>query len=125
MNTAMTPREFIAQWGEAIVANDVPRMESFVVPEWVVVDRPGIITREAFHAAVDSGRLRHDAMRHEVIEVRELNADVVVLITRCRSRAVFQNDVLDADEWTTDVLLRTGGRWRCVTTQLTPRERGT
>lgn len=116
--------EFVHRWSEAIVANDVGRMDDFVTDDWVLVDRPGPITKQAFHDAVASGVLRHDAMTHEVLEVRRLASDVAVLVTHGRNRGSFRGEPIEADEWTTDILVKRPDGWRCVLTQLTPRVAG-
>lgn len=112
--------DFIQGWAKAIVANDVERMAQFVTDDWVLIDGPGVISRERFHAAVASGALRHDSMNHEVIDIRRLGPDVALLVTRARSAARFQGQQVTADEWTTDALVRTADGWRCALTQLTP-----
>ena len=69
-------------------------MEQFVTDDWMLVDRPGIIPKDAFHGVVASGDLDSGS---------------------------FQGEPMSADEWTSDVLVRTADGWKCVLTQLTPR----
>ena len=113
--------DFVHRWAEAIVTNDVTRMERFVTDNWVIIDQPGVVTRDQFHAVVESGALRHDTMEHEVIEVRRLAPDVALLVTRGRNTGYYRDQPISADEWTTDVLVRNPDGWRCTLTQLTPR----
>jgi uncharacterized protein (TIGR02246 family) len=113
---------FMHRWSEAIVANDIARMDEFATDDWVLIDKPGIISREGFHAAVASGALTHSAMTHDVLSVRRLRPDVAVVITHGRNIASFQGARIEADEWTSDVLILTDAGWRCALTQLTPRE---
>lgn len=114
--------DFVHRWAEAIVSNEVTRMERFVTDDWVIIDRPGVATRDQFHAVVASGDLHHHTMSHEVIEVRQLSPDVALLVTHGRNTGSYLGQPLSADEWTTDVLVRTTDGWRCTLTQLTPRE---
>lgn len=112
-------KEFIHRWAEAIVANDVSRMEAFTTADWILVDRPGPIPRESFHDAVATGQLRHDSMNHEVLGI-ERYGSIAVIRTRGRNSGMFQGQPIKADEWTTNLVLKEAGGWRCVLTQLTP-----
>jgi uncharacterized protein (TIGR02246 family) len=113
---------FVHRWAEAIVTNDVERLARFVTDDWVLIDKPGRITRDMFHGAVVSGMLRHDTMTHDVLEVRRLAPDVAVVLTHGRNTGTFRGQPIEADEWTTDILVRTDDGWRCALTQLTPRQ---
>lgn len=112
---------FIHRWAEAIVANDTTRMEQFVTDDWMLVDKPGLIPRDAFHGVVASGQLRHDEMSHEVLHLKKITDDVAILVTQAHNSGSFDGQPMSADEWTSDVLLRTPDGWKCVLTQLTPR----
>lgn len=112
---------FVHRWAEAIVTNDVAQMEPFTTDDWVLIDQPGVITRDAFHGVVASGRLRHDSMAHDVLDIRRLGP-VAVVSTHASTTGAYDGAALDLDEWTTDVLVRSGGGWRCLLTQLTPRK---
>jgi uncharacterized protein (TIGR02246 family) len=113
---------FVHRWAEAIVANDVEQIAKFTTDDWVLVDKPGAITRDAFHSVVANGMLRHDTMTHDVLDIRRLSHDVAVVTTQGRNTGSFQGQRIEADEWTTDILVRSGDGWRCVLTQLTPRQ---
>jgi uncharacterized protein (TIGR02246 family) len=111
---------FIHRWADAIVANDVARMALFVTEDWVLVGQTGSICRDSFHELVASGILQHHTMTHEVLEVRQLGLDVAFLRTRGRNTGTYQGNPIEADEWTTDILVRTSDGWRCALTHLTP-----
>lgn len=111
---------FLHRWAEAIVANDTEQMERFVTDDWVLVDGPGVITRETFHAVVASGELRHTSMVHEVLGITRLGPDHAVIRSRGRNTGTFLGEAIEADEWTTNVLTRRPDGWRCLLTQLTP-----
>jgi uncharacterized protein (TIGR02246 family) len=113
---------FVHRWAEAIVANDVEQIARFTTEDWVLVDKPGPITRNTFHAVVASGMLRHDAMTHDVLDISRLAPDVAVVRTHSRNSGAFQGQPIEADEWTTDILVRSSDGWRCTLTQLTPRQ---
>lgn len=112
---------FVHRWANAIVANDVEQMARFVTDDWVLIDKPGVITRDTFHGVVAIGALRHTTMTHDVLDIRHLGPDVAVIRTHARNTAIFQGDQIEADEWTTEILVRSPDGWRCTLTQLTPR----
>lgn len=111
---------FLDRWAEAIVSNDVEQMACFTTQDWVLVDTPGTITRDAFHGAVASGQLRHHWMSHEVLDIRRCGDEIALVRTHGRNAGTFQGKRIAADEWTTNILVREAGQWRCVLTQLTP-----
>jgi uncharacterized protein (TIGR02246 family) len=113
---------FVHRWAAAIVANDVEQIARFTTDDWVLIDKPGPISREAFHAVVASGLLRHDTMTHDVLGIRRLGHDVAIVTTHGRTIGTFQGQPIEADEWTTDILVRAADGWRCSLTQLTPRQ---
>ncbi len=113
---------FVHRWADAIAANDVEQIARFTTEDWVLIDKPGPITRDTFHAAVANGMLRHNTMTHDVLEIRRFGADVAVITTHGRNSGSFQGQPISADEWTTDILVRTDDGWRCALTQLTPRQ---
>lgn len=113
---------FVHRWAEAIVANDIDQIARFTTDDWALIDKPGPIPRDAFHAVVASGMLRHDTMTHDVVDIRRFGPDVAVVTTHGRNTGAFQGQPIEADEWTTDILVRATDRWRSALTQLTPRQ---
>jgi uncharacterized protein (TIGR02246 family) len=116
---------FVHRWAAAIAANDVERMTPFVTDDWVLIDVGGQVSAEAFHGAVGNGLLRHDTMVHEITGIRRLGHDVAIITTHCTNTGSFQGQSISADEWTTDIVVRSSHGWRCVHTQLTPRRHTT
>jgi ketosteroid isomerase-like protein len=110
---------FVHRWAEAIASNDVDAIEPFTTEDWVLIDGPGAIPRAKFHQVVADGTLRHDRMTHDVLDITP-HGDVVVVRTRGRTSGSFQGAPIDADEWTTNVLVKESDGWRCALTQLTP-----
>lgn len=108
-----------AAWNDAIVSDDLERIAAFMADEWVLVSSSGLLPRATFLSLVGAGELSHTAM-HSVGESRVLAyGDVATRTARVVSRAVWQGRSSDADEWTTDVFVRTDGTWRCVLTHIT------
>lgn len=113
---------FVHRWADAIISNDVQRLARFTTDDWILIDKPGQITRDMFHGVVASGMLRHDTMTHDVVDIRRLGPDIAVVITHCRNTGSFEGQPIEADEWTTDILIRSNDGWRCTLTQLTPHQ---
>ena len=106
-------------WAAEMVANDANRIGSYMADDWVIVSERGISTKEDFLAFVRSGQLTHSMF--EMLgdaRVKEYG-DTAVLSARIVNTAHFGGQQFDADEWTTDVFVRCGGKWLCVLSHIT------
>ena len=108
----------IADWNEAVVANDPDAIAAFAEPDWVFVGENGTFPGEQFLEAVATGQVSHDFMTSEVHDVR-VYGDVAIVIARVRNRGEFKGNPFTLDEWSSDVFVRRGDRWRCSVTHLT------
>ena len=108
----------LADWNEAIVANDAVAIGAFAEPDWVFVGENGTFSGAQFLESVAAGRITHDAMTSEVHDVRSYG-DVAVVIARVRNSGTYQGEAFTLDEWSTDVFVARGTEWRCVLTHLT------
>lgn len=113
--------DFMTRWADAVVSNDTARTDEFVTPDWILIDRPGMIDRDRFNEAVASGSLRHTEMTHDIQHIRRVAPGVVVVLTHGQNSGSYEGQPIDADEWTLDVIVQTPIGWRCSLTQLTPR----
>ncbi|MFC9180039.1 nuclear transport factor 2 family protein [Streptomyces globisporus] len=107
-------------WAAAIVANDAERIAGFMADEWVIVSESGITDREAFLGYVRSGDLTHAAMEAVTPPRVRVYGDTATVTARITSTAHYGGRRFDADEWTTDVLVRRNEHWRCVLSHITP-----
>lgn len=98
-------------------------MKSFTAANWILIDRPGVISHDSFHNAVATGHLRHDSMSHEVLGIDRYGS-IAVIRTRGRNSGLFQGHPIKADEWTINIVLKEAGGWKCFLTQLTPQAPG-
>jgi ketosteroid isomerase-like protein len=110
--------ELLRAWSAAIVANDPDAIDRYATPDWVLVGATGVFPRTAFLDAVATGRLTHDAMTHEIHEVRDYG-DVAIVLSRGRNHGTLMGDEFTNDEWVTDVFVRGVDGWRCSVTHLT------
>lgn len=87
--------------------------------DWVIVSERGISTKEHFLSFVESGALTHS--KFEMIgepRVKFYN-DTALLTARVVNTAQFGGQEFEADEFTTDVLVKRDGRWLCVLSHIT------
>jgi ketosteroid isomerase-like protein len=110
--------ELLGAWSAAIVANDPESIDRFVTPDWVLVGSTGVFPRAAFLDAVATGRLTHDAMTHEIHEVR-VYGDVAVVLSHGRNHGTMSGEEFTNDEWISEVFVRGTDGWRCSVTHLT------
>jgi len=106
-------------WAAAIVSNDAERIAAFMAAEWVIVSESGISPRKEFLSAVASGELTHSAMELVGDARVRVYGDTAVLTGRVTNTAHHRGRRFDADEWTTDILVRRDGRWLCVLSHIT------
>jgi len=111
--------EMSAQWAAAMVANDADAIGAFMADEWTMVSERGISTKEHFLSFVRSGALTHSSF--DLVGEPQINiyGDVAVVACRVTNTAQFEGQQFDADEWTTDVLVKRDGRWLCVHSHIT------
>lgn len=106
-------------WAAAIVSNDAERIAAFMAAEWVIVSESGVSPRKEFLSAVASGELTHSAMELVGDARVRVYGDTAVLTGRITNTAHHRGRRFDADEWTTDILVRRDGRWLCVLSHIT------
>lgn len=107
-------------FNRAVISNDVSRISACISDDWVLVTpEAGPVSRERFLQAVGQGTLAHDSMTKDISRVR-VYGDVAVVTGRGRNTGMFKGQPISADEWVTDIYVKTGDRWVCVLTHLTP-----
>ena len=108
------------EFARAICSNDGAQIAEFLSPDWVLITpEVGPVAREHFLRVIDDGTLSHHTMTIDIARVK-VYGDVALVTGRGRNTGTFKGQPIKADEWTTDIYRRAGGRWRCVLTQLTP-----
>ena len=107
-----------ADWEAAMIANDAEAMGRFMAEEWVIVGDTGTTTKEQFLAVVASGDLTHETFKGAIVSVKKYG-DAAVVTGRVRNNGNWRGHEFSTDEWTTDVFVRSDGRWLCVHSQIT------
>ncbi len=107
-------------WSRAIVANDAAAIGSFMADDWVMVSERGVSSREHFLSFVESGQLTHDSMEMADLSRISIYGGTAILVGRVTNVAHFGGQTFNANEWTSDVFIRTADGWKCVITHITP-----
>lgn len=107
-------------WAAAMIANDADQISSFMADDWVIVSERGISSKDDFLSFVRSGQLTHSMFQMSGDARIKEYGDTAVLSARVVNTAHFGGQEFDADEWTTDVFVRRGGKWLCVLSHITP-----
>lgn len=107
-------------FNRAVVSNDVAKISVCISEDWVLVTPDaGPVPRERFLQAVEQGILSHDSMSKDIGRVR-VYGNVAVVTGRGRNTGMFKGAPISANEWVTDIYVKTDDRWICVLTHLTP-----
>ena len=108
------------RFNRAVVSNDVGAISACISDDWVLVTpEAGPVPGAKFLQAVEQGILSHDSMSKDIGRIR-VYGNVAVVTGRGRNTGMFKGAPISADEWVTDVYVKTGDRWICVLTHLTP-----
>lgn len=117
-------RALSAAWDQALIANDPERVASFMTDDWVYIGPDGVTPKSDIIDWIASGRLRHDRMTSAGPEHVVHAGDTITLTARKASAGAWEGDPYTADEWITEVYVRTGNGWRCALSQKTPAPSG-
>jgi len=104
----------------AVISNKVDEIKKCITSDWVLVDsQGGIIPQEDFFNVLEQGLLSHSTMTKEVLRVK-VYGDIAVVTGRGQNTGTWQGQLLEADEWITDIYKKENEQWLCVMTHLTP-----
>lgn len=107
------------EWSAAMVANDADLIGSYMADDWVIVSERGVSEKEHFLDLVRSGRLTHSKFEMVGEPRVRIYGDAAVITYRLVNTAHFGGQQFDADEWTTDVLVKRDGKWLTVLSHIT------
>jgi ketosteroid isomerase-like protein len=112
-------RAVSAAWDEALVSNDASLIAGFVTDDWVYIGPAGPTTKADIIGWIASGRLAHRRMTVVGLDRVTRAGDAVLLTARKASSGLWDGAPYTADEWITEVYVRTDGAWRCTLSQKT------
>lgn len=108
-----------AAWDEALISNDASRVASFMTDDWVYVGPTGPTAKADIIRWIASGRLVHHHMTAVGVARVSRAGDAVVLTARKTSSGLWDGEAYTADEWITEIYVRTDGAWGCALSQKT------
>lgn len=111
--------KLMKDWGTALISNDAKLISRFTTPDWVIVGPSGPTENKQFLAVVESGDLTHDSFSFEMTMLR-IYGDAALVMGRVKNTGQFKGEPFTADEWASDVFIRSGGEWLCSFSQITP-----
>ena len=107
------------QHREAAVKGDTKAMDSILADDWVGIGPQGDVGSKAQQAkSLKEGSIDFEAIDPEEVKVR-VYGDTAVVMGRYHVKLTHSGHKADALVRTTEVFVRQGGKWRCVSTQVT------
>jgi len=104
----------------AMISNDPDQIAQFITRDWALVTpQSGPLNRDIILGIIKNGVLTHATMTKQVTRVRRYG-DVAVVTGRNQNTGTYQGKFMQADEWVTDVFVRSSEGWRCSITHTTP-----
>jgi hypothetical protein len=104
----------------ALTTNKTNTIESYLSDDWFILEPSfGLITKENFLKAINSGDLSHSAMKKEVALVRR-HDDIAIVTSRGWNVGMYKNETFKVEIWVTNIYKRKGNDWICIMTQESP-----
>jgi ketosteroid isomerase-like protein len=107
------------QYREAVVKGDTKAMDSILADDWVGINPAGDVESKAQQAE----NLKDESVDFEAIDPEEVKVrvygDAAVVMGRYHVRLTYKGQKVDHLVRTTEVFAKQGGKWRCVSTQVT------
>jgi ketosteroid isomerase-like protein len=119
MTVADEVRAVSAAWDEALIRNDAAQIASFMTDDWVYIGPDGATPKADIIGWIGSGRLAHHRMAVVGTDRVVRAGDAVLVTARKSSAGVWDGMPYTADEWISEVYIRTDGQWRCALSQKT------
>jgi Domain of unknown function (DUF4440) len=104
---------------QALLGNDVARLQQYLAPEWEIISADGsVISRSRFLELLATGVLRHRSISVSGEQSHTYGA-TVIFSAHTLSVGSYLNADFSTEEISTDVLVKRQARWQLVHTQLT------
>ncbi|WP_158293945.1 nuclear transport factor 2 family protein [Kribbella sp. VKM Ac-2568] len=109
-------------WDAALVRNDAEAVGAVMDDGWVYVGSTGATPKADIVGWIASGQLAHHTME-TVGDARVVSyGDSVIVTARKQSSGTWDGVAYTADEWISEVYVRSDGRWLCVLSHKCPVE---
>ena len=104
----------------AYEANDVKKIAQLLSDNWTMLEPAlGIINRENILNAISEGKLTHSSMKKQVLQAKSFN-NVAIVISRGKNVGRYVDRPFNAEVWVTNVYMKEGSNWICISTQEAP-----
>ena len=104
---------------KALAANDVAAIDRHLAPDWRIIDARGQeVTRDDLLEILRSGDLKYRSFEGRDLDIR-LYGHTAIITGHALVTGAFDGKSFSSDEVTSDILIWSEGRWRCVLTQVT------
>jgi len=112
-------QQFEKRFSSALARNDVGELQTYLSEDWRIVSGDGgVIDRARFLKVIGSGDLKHSQMSFSEASIR-VYGDMALVTSHAQSGGTYKGVDFKTDEMGTDVIVKKGGKWVCVFTQLT------
>jgi ketosteroid isomerase-like protein len=112
-------QQFEKRFSSALARNDVGELQNYLSDDWRIVSGDGgVIDRTRFLKVIGSGDLKHSKMSFSEPTIR-VYGDTALVTSHAQSSGSYKGVDFQTDEIGTDVIVKKGGQWICVFTQLT------
>jgi ketosteroid isomerase-like protein len=112
-------QQFEERFSSALARNDVGELQRYLSDDWRIVSGDGgVIDRARFLRVIGSGDLKHSKMSFSEPTIR-VYGDTALVTSHAQSGGSYKGVDFQTDEIGTDVIVKKGGQWVCVFTQLT------
>ena len=111
--------DFSKRWDKAMVSNNAGEIGKFMSDNWIIIGSNGITPKSTFLQMVSSKALTHSRMDTDEDNVI-IYGNTGILVSRGTSAGKFNGEDFSLYEWSTSIFMKTGKKWECVLTMLTP-----
>jgi ketosteroid isomerase-like protein len=112
-------QQFEKRFSSALARNDVGELQNYLSDDWRIVSGDGgVIDRARFLKVIAGGDLKHSQMSFSEPSIR-VYGDTALVTSHAQSGGSYKGVDFKTDEIGTDVIVKKGGQWVCVFTQLT------
>jgi hypothetical protein len=111
--------DFSKRWDKAMITNNTSEISKFMSDNWIIIGSSGITPKSAFLQMISSGILSHNRMDSDEDNII-IYGNTGIQVSRGTSAGKFNGKDFSLYEWSTSIYMKTGNKWLCVLTMLTP-----
>ena len=107
-------------FNEILISNNAEQISPYLASDWVLLEPEfGIISKDQFINAIESGKLSHSSMKKEVVRV-QIADNIALSTSRGRNVGMYQDKPFNSEHWVTNIYKKEGAHWICIMTQEAP-----